>query len=102
MSWDDQVTLIKTSYIKDEIGNQIEQQERQVVYCNKKSVGRSEFYSANVKDARPEILLEIHAFEYDGQRLVEFNGVVYRVLRDYSPSFETVELTCGRELADAN
>lgn len=93
-TWDDEVTLLKVE-IGDEDGYPTDPIEtRRTVYANKKSATRTEFYAANQSGLRADVVLEIHAYEYEGERYLEHNGKRYEIIRTYSPSFELVELTC--------
>jgi len=96
MTYDNELTLIKEAFTIDEIGNQIPGEKRTEVLCNVKSVGRNEFYNAAATGLNPEIIFEIHKYEYCGERRVEFEENLYNVIRTYSSSFEEVELVCGR------
>jgi SPP1 family predicted phage head-tail adaptor len=100
MTYDHELTLIGQSYTEDEIGNPIPVETETVILCGLKSVGRTEFYNAAVTGLRPEMVFVIHGYEYNGEQLVKFEGVRYRVIRTYAIDFEEVELTCERVAAD--
>lgn len=102
MTYDHELILITPSQIvEDDIGNQIPSDPIETtILCGLKSVGRSEFYNAAVAGLRPELVFVVHAYEYDGQRSIKFEGIEYRVIRTYSVSFEEMELTCERVAAD--
>lgn len=99
-NYDKEVILISHTYGNDEIGNQIPKEIRREILCKEKSVGRSEFYSAATSNMRPEVILTIHKYEYEGERKVEFEEQQYTVLKTYSENFEEIELTCERVGAD--
>lgn len=94
--WIDEINLIQETYTFDEIGNQIATEIKINVFCDKKSVGRSEFYNAATNGLKPEIIFVIHNYEYEGQKKVEFEGNKYNVIRTYSTNTEEIELTCER------
>ncbi|MEV2353710.1 phage head closure protein [Paenibacillus larvae] len=100
MTYDHELTLIHLAFDQDEIGNQIPVETETTVLCALKSVGRSEFYNAASAGLRPELIFEMHGYEYDGEQLVKFEGVHYRVIRSYAVDFERLELTCERVAAD--
>ena len=101
MTYDYELTLIgETSYTKDSIGNQIPEEAETVILCGLKSVGRSEFYSAAVAGLKPELMIVVHNYEYNGEKKVEFEGVRYSVIRSYSVNIEELELTCERVTVD--
>jgi len=96
MTYDHELTLITQIMIEDEIGNQIPVETKKDILCGLKSIGRAEFYNAATTGLKPEITFIVHAYEYSGQKKVEFEGVPYNVIRTYEPSFEELELTCER------
>ena len=100
MTYDHELTLITQIMIEDEIGNQIPVETKKDILCGLKSIGRNEFYNAAATGLKPEITFIIHAYEYSGQKKVEFEGVPYNVIRTYEPSFEELELTCERIIGD--
>ncbi len=101
-----ELTLIGYEQTKDNIGNVIKTPKRTNVLCKISSIGSSEFYDAQIAQLKPEIKFIMHIFEYAGQKEVEFNGVMYKVLRTYSGESvgrkqntlggEEIELTCER------
>lgn len=100
MTYDHELTLVKQTFVSNEIGNQIPVETEITVLCGIKSVARNEFYSAATTGIKPSIVFIIHGYEYNGQQIVEFEGVRYRVIRTYATSFEELELTCERVAAD--
>ncbi|WP_419877730.1 phage head closure protein [Brevibacillus centrosporus] len=102
MIYDHEMKLIAPGkVVKDEIGNQIHTDPIETpILCGLKSVGRSEFYNAATAGLRPELVFVIHAYEYNDERLVEFEGKRYNVIRTYETSFEELELTCERVAAN--
>ncbi|WP_240371691.1 phage head closure protein [Anoxybacteroides rupiense] len=100
MTYDNELTLIKQEFIEDEIGNQTPTETRKTVLCNVKSVGRNEFYSAATTGLRPSIVFVIHAYEYEGEQKVEFEGTRYNIIRTYTTGFEEMELICEKVTGD--
>lgn len=96
MSYDHELILLSETTTYDELRNPINTIDRKSILCDLKSVGRSEFYNADLAGFKPEIVFMINKFEYDNERKVEFEGVKYNVIRPYSIDFEEVELTCER------
>lgn len=68
---------------------------KRMVYCEVASVGYSEFYSAKSAGIEPEIVFKLsQAFEYNGEKIVEYNGTLFRVIRTYVNG-DSIEITCG-------
>lgn len=75
---------------------------RRTVYCTVKSIGQSEAYQAMSVGLKPEIKIVLaHDFEYQGEDLAEFEGVLYRILRTYITEADGVELTLERVRGNA-
>ncbi|WP_297420487.1 phage head closure protein [Clostridium sp.] len=96
MTYDYELTLISQTIIEDEIGNQIPEEIKTNIYCDLKSIGRNEFYTAAKSGLRPEVVFVIHNYEYSGEKEVLFESKRYKVIRTYLLDFEEVELTCER------
>lgn len=98
-TWDHEVSLIVLAPGRDEAGYPTEPEEvsRNAVFANKLSVTQTEFYAANQSDMQAEHIFEIHTFEYDGERTLEYNGDMYNVIRVYESSPEYTELTVSRK-----
>lgn len=102
MTYDHELTLIKQKYKEDDLGQRIPDGNpvKTTVLCNKKSVGRTEFYNASVAGMKPELIFIIHGFEYNNQEKVEYNGTEYDVIRTYQTDFDKIELTVGSRLGN--
>ena len=67
------------------------------VYCTVRSVGRSEFYNALNAGIKPEYVFIIAlAEDYKGERLLDYKGKRYRIVRAYEPEDGGIELTAER------
>ena len=78
------------------------EETKRKVYCNVKSVGQSEVYQAQAAGLNPELkLILAHAFEYKGEKLVEFRSERYRILRTYVNEADGIELTIQKETGNA-
>lgn len=98
-TYSEPLTLIKTTEQSDDVGNWSGSQETpRVVLCDVESVGRSEFYAAATSDMNPEIVFKLNKYEYENERLCEYEGERYRIIKTYkdNSTFEEIELTCER------
>jgi len=102
MTFDHELVLIGHEFIQDEIGNWKKVPVKKTVLCGLKSVTRSEFYSAAQTGLRPSNVFVVHGYEYNGETEVEFEGEKYKVIRTYSVSFEEMELTCEKVIANGH
>lgn len=101
MGWRDQITLIalsETSERTNEHGFPIMKPETATtVFADKKSVGYSEFYKAEMAGHVAEVKFDVYAMEYNGEMIAEYpvsSGKRYRILRTYTHgNGEFTELT---------
>lgn len=99
-TYDHELILIAQTMQEDEIGNQVPVETRTTILCSLQSIGRNEFYDAAASGLKPELMFTIHAYEYKGERQVEFEGVKYNVIRTYRANFEELELTCEKVIGN--
>ena len=94
--WDKEIALIKQITFKDDDGfDATDEQKRGGIFANKKSVKRSEFYMANQAGIRADVIFEMWAADYDGEKIVEWDGKRFKVIRTYEPGEDKIELTCS-------
>ncbi|MFU0834017.1 MAG: Phage head-tail adapter protein [Oscillospiraceae bacterium] len=100
MTYDYALALInyKTDY--NEIGQEIKVPIKTNILCAVKSIVRSEFYAAAQAGLKPEITFVVHAYEYSGEKEVEFEGQKYKVIRTYLKRFEELELVCEKVIGN--
>ena len=80
---------------RDEIGQELPPTAvRAEIYCTKKSISQNEFYKAAQSGLKPQFVLEISAFDYNSEDLVEYNGTMYQIYRTYERPDEIIELYC--------
>jgi SPP1 family predicted phage head-tail adaptor len=87
--------LKKAVVTQDEALNEIETYTERTVFVRPRSVYASEFYQAAAVGLKPSLTLVLASFaDYDGEKLVEYNGKEYTVTRTYQrPDRDSVELT---------
>ena len=95
----DVITLISRSGASvDDAGDRIFTESSRDVFCAVMSIGEKEFYQGHAAGLQPEIkFLLADYYDYEGEEIVEFDGVRYKVLRTYRKDNE-LEITCTREL----
>lgn len=98
--WQHELTLIKEEYVFDSLGNQVPSEIMNNVFCDVRSISRSEFYNAATNGLKPSLVFIIHNFEYNDETKVEFEGNIYRVIRTYMKSVDDIELTCEKVLGN--
>lgn len=67
------------------------------VWCDIKSLARSEFYSAMSAGQKCDIAFGVHAEDFSGQNSVLYNGEEYAIVRTYEKGLGVIELVCQRQ-----
>lgn len=82
---DDVIKLIgETITERDEYGNPVTSKTEREVMCRMSGISRDEFYAAAVAGMHPEWTVRLSDFrDYQGERLAEYNGQTYEVIRTY-------------------
>jgi SPP1 family predicted phage head-tail adaptor len=77
-------------------GEPVQSMNYRKIYTNKKSVRQSEFYQASGIGLRPELVFEVHSFEFSNDEKVRYpsgeSGKEYSIIRAYDKG-EITELT---------
>lgn len=97
MAWDEVGYLIKpATHTVNSMGDPIPSGETErAVYINKKSVQRSEFYQAAATGLKPEIVFEVHTFEYEDETVFRHGDKRYNIIRVYDLPGDLTELICS-------
>lgn len=92
--YDIPITLVKETLSVTAEGDTISTITEREVFCTVKSIGMSEHYKALVAGVQPELKFELSDhLDYEGERLIRYDGKVYQVLRSYRvPEIEKIEL----------
>ncbi len=70
------------------------------VFCRMASIGQREYYEAQAVDVYPECKFILADYlDYDNERLCEYDGQRYRVLRTYRTGLE-LEIVVARASAE--
>ena len=96
MEWLDELTLIAETTAENRVnknGFAVKPEEStRTVFCNKKSVGYSEYFKSQQTGKLVEAKYEVHKADYGGEDVVEVNGRRYFVLKTYDTGTDTIEL----------
>lgn len=84
-----------TARESDEYGNPVLCEEAAEIFATVNAVKRSEFYQGMAAGLKPEITFECYTFEYDGEKVVEYDGKRYNVIRAYPVKGERMEIICS-------
>ena len=97
VEWLDELTLIAETTAENRVnknGFAVKPEESpRTVFCNKKSIGYSEYFKSQQTGKLVEAKYEVHKADYGGEDVVEVNGRRYFVLKTYDTGTDTIELT---------
>ena len=92
----DVIDLIKETASAHGVHESVTETAR-TVYCTVQSVTRSEYYNALNQGIQPEYVFRLAlAEDYEGERVVRYKGLKYRVIRTYRTADDGIEITCER------
>ena len=95
MNRPDVCDLIAITYTKDNEGYETKAETRTTHFCNwRDGVSQNEFYLSHKEGFQASASVEIVAWEYNKEKLVEFHGVRYNVIRAFqsAPDYFTLIL----------
>lgn len=75
--------LIQETFIVDNIGQRIPQETKKAVYGTQHSITRAEWNASGQRGLKPEFMLSMFAYDYQGEELAEVDGVRYGIYRTY-------------------
>lgn len=64
------------------------------IFAEQSGVGRSEFYKAAAAGMPPAVVFTVSEADYQEERLIDFDGKVYKVIRSYPVPNRKIELVC--------
>lgn len=72
------------------------------VYCQVDSVTRQEFFEGGRNGLNPEYRFTMFFGDYNGERTVRYNGVLYAVYRTFHARADVLELYAERRTGSTN
>ena len=104
---DDVIKLIKNTYAVDDYGNHIPTETETQVFCDVRTVTRSEYYLAAQADLMPQYVFRLsHYMDYHGEPFVKYTDwtgeeKLYHVIRVYrAQDSDALELTVEERAGD--
>lgn len=90
------INLISMTWQPDAYGVAQPTETTKKVYANVRSVTRAEFFDGGRNGLNPELSFVIFFGDYDGEKIVEYQGNRYTVYRTYQARTDTIELYTER------
>ena len=86
------IYLVKETYAADQYGVLQPTTTKRLVYANVTSVTGSEWFEGGRNGLNPEYRMRMFAPDYEGEEVVEYNGVLYAIYRTYQARTDVIEL----------
>ena len=95
MMYNEVIYLLATQSDVNEVGDQIEKQEKAMRFAKIKSIGKNEFYQAQAQGLKPEIKFILPDYlDYNNQEELIYNNFRYKVLRTFRTDKNELEIVC--------
>lgn len=99
MRFNAECVLIALTQTQDAEGNAMYEREETESFCNMYSVSTSSFMAAVSAGLHADAEIELRSIDYDGQPIVELEGVEYNVERTENTG-DLIRLTLARRLTN--
>jgi len=86
------IYLLKVTQTKDTYGVWHETTERRKVYAEVTSVSQTEWFEGGRAGLNPELRFRMFRYDYEGEKMLVYNGRIYAIYRTYTDRKEIVEL----------
>lgn len=91
------IMLLLTTKVQDAYGVWVESPTSRMVFCQVDSVTRAEFFDGGRNGLNPEYRMTMFFGDYNGEKLLSYNGQTYSVYRTYQGKNDTIELYVERK-----
>lgn len=99
MRHNDVIYLLSTDTTYDELGNPVESTVKRKVYANRMRVTANERYEAANQGLKPVKRFEIYSFEYEDEKELEHEGVVYQITLPDERG-DKIQLVCEKDVGN--
>lgn len=86
------IYLISETRTQDSIGQFVSEETKRQVFCDVRSITRAEWFDAGRNGYQPTYLFIMFGPDYQGEKIVEYNGKRYGIYRTYLARNERIEL----------
>lgn len=91
--WSDEIELLSFADNQDPEGYGVEAASKRTLFCTwEDGVSQKEFYLSHKEGLEASASADIWRVDYEGERYARFRGKLYRVIRSFPSSFDTLTL----------
>ena len=91
------IKLIAETVTLDGILQEVKTYSAREVYAQVQSIARAEWFEAGRNGLKPDISFVMRKYDYNGEKIVEWNGVRYGVYRTFLARGSRIELYCEKK-----
>jgi len=91
------IYLVAETWAKDSYGVMKATETKRTVYANVQSVTRNEWFEGGRNGLNPEFRITMFGPDYQGEEIVEYNGLQYAIYRTYQARTDVIELYVERK-----
>ena len=70
--------------------------DRVEVWAERQTANRQEYYLSQQAGIKVDVVFIVNVLDYNGQTAIEYQNVVYDVVRTYQKELDHIELSCSR------
>lgn len=96
------IYLLTPTHAKDAYGQYLQTYARRQVFCDVSSVTQTEWFEGARNGLNPSLRFTMFGPDYNGERMLEYQGTVYTIYRTYTTRNEIIELYCELNEKDFN
>lgn len=90
------ITLIGETWQRDQNGINQPTETETKIFANVQSVSRTEFFEGGRNGLNPQLVFTVFRHDYNGQKIVKYNGIRYTVYRLYETRNDALEVYVER------
>lgn len=94
--FDDRIVLRVTDYPIINGFSINEVKDKVEVWAERQTANRQEYYLSQQAGIKVDVVFIVNALDYNGQTAIEYQNVVYDVVRTYQKELDHIELSCSR------
>lgn len=92
------IKLIAETETKNAYGALVKTETEREIYCEVESVGRSDFFNGLQSGLGFSFVFVTNPINYQGERVVEYEGQRYAVVRTYHAKIDRLEIYTGERV----
>lgn len=89
----DVAELLQEQIVKTSLGQERKSFVANEVFCKKKSITRTEYFTAGQSGLRPSAMFKVHLLDYDEELYIRYDQKIYSIYRTFENG-DFIELYC--------